>query len=124
MIYPFVARIYHRRTSGKESINSGLPNGHRLGPLKESLGQSFGKKKPSPYSKTQTTLAGSRDKITMMPTSAAEAAAGSDTDSMRDTTSESNSNEIRVVTIIGIKSSANPGMPSGQNNGALRNDGL
>lgn len=119
MIYPFVSRFYHRMTSRKESIKSHQSNSHRLGPLKESLQQSFGKKKPSPYSIPQTTLSESRDRITMMPVNAVEMEAGSETDSTRDTNSESNSKNIRVVTRIGIKSSASPKLPSGKNDGAL-----
>lgn len=124
MIYPFVARLYHRVTLGKESIQSRQANSYRLGPLKESAQQSFGKKRPSPYSIPQTTLSESRDRITMMPASVVEVEAGSDTDSARDTTSESNSNNIKVITKIGVKSSAQPELQSGQNNNARRTDGL
>ena len=123
MIYPFVARIYHRVTLGKESIKSRQANSYRLGPLKESPQQSFGKKKPSPYSIPQTTLSESRDRITMMPASIVEVEAGSDTDSARDTASESNSNNIKVVTKIGVRSSAHSQPQSGQTNDARRTDG-
>lgn len=110
-----------------ESIVSRQANSHRLGPLKESPQQSSEenkkKKKPSPYSIPQTTFSGSHDRITVMPISSAEIEARSDMDSsMRDPSCDSKLNNIRVVTRIGIETSANPKLPSGKNGGALETD--
>lgn len=109
VIYPFVTRIHHRMRSSHEDSKSRQPSSYRLGPLKESSLQSFKKKKkPSPYSIPQTTVTESKDRITMMPANATDIEAGSDTDSNRGTAFESDPNNIRVVTKIGIKSSENP----------------
>lgn len=95
--------------SSHEDSNSHQPNSYRLGPLKESSHQSSKKKKkPSPYSIPQTTVTESRDRITMVPANATEIEAGSETDSNKGAAFESEPNNIRVVTEIGIKSSENP----------------
>ena len=81
------------------------------------------KKKPSPYSIPQTTFTGSHDRITVMPISAAEVEARSDTNSsIGEPPSESKLNKIRVVTRIGIETSANLEFPTGKNGGALQFD--
>lgn len=95
--------------SSQEDSKSNQLNSYRLGQLKGSSLQSYKKKKkPSPYSIPQTTVTESRDRITMGPTNATDIEAGSETDSNKGTAFEPNSNNIRVVTEIGIKSSKNP----------------
>ena len=123
MIYPFVVRIYHGVTSGEDATKPRQANNHRLDPLRDRSYQTLGKKKPSPYSIPQTTVHGSRDRIAMIPDSAVDIEAGSDdTDSTRDTVWGSTSNNIRVVTKIGVRSSARPKTRIGQNAGAFWTD--
>ena len=109
MIYPFVARIYYRKTSNSENLRtSGQKNIYHLRPIKECAPRLSRLHVHSPYSIPGDTLWGSKDRIVMDPVNTTEIETGYETDVEREAICGSNTNTITVVTEIGVESSQKP----------------
>ena len=106
VIYPSVARLYHRMGfSSTHSKSSGAGKSYRLGPTKE--GGHRKTKKLSPYS-IPDTVTGSADRINMIPNGTTRIEAGDEMGYHRGFDNHAAKNDIRVLTEIDVESLQKP----------------
>ena len=106
VIYPSVARLYHRMGfNSTHSKFSGPSKSYRLGPTNE--GGRRKSKKLSPYS-IPDTVTGSTDRINMIPNGTTRIAAGDEMGLHRGFGNGSAKNDIRVFTEIDVESLQKP----------------
>lgn len=105
VIYPTIARMYHRMGSSTTfSKISGPANSYQLGPTKEGARR----KKPSPYSIPDDTVQASSDRIAMVPNGKTKIETANEREWYRDLGNGLGKNDIRVRTEIDVESLRDP----------------